>query len=73
MPSLCILDSSVFGLMPKISAAPSLPLTRQILFCYFGKVKLKVLPLAGMLSAHILPPWPSIIVLAMDNPSPEPF
>ena len=28
MPSLCILDSSVFGLMPKISAAPSLPLTR---------------------------------------------
>jgi hypothetical protein len=56
-----------------IFAAPSLLLTRQILFCYFGKVKLKVLPLSGMLSAHIHPPWPSIIALAMDNPSPKLF
>jgi hypothetical protein len=29
MPSFCILDSRVFGLMPKTSAAPSLPLTRH--------------------------------------------
>ena len=39
----------------------------------FGKVKLKTLPLAGTFSDHILPPCPSIIVLAMANPSPEPF
>jgi hypothetical protein len=30
MPSLCILDSSVFGLMPKIFAATCLPLTRPL-------------------------------------------
>jgi hypothetical protein len=48
---------------------------KQAVFYYhcFGKVKLKTLPVGDTFLAHILPPCPSIIVLAMANPSPELF
>jgi hypothetical protein len=38
-----------------------------------GKLKLKVAPLSRRLfSAHILPPWASIMLLQMNNPKPVP-
>jgi len=46
----------------------------EILFSHgFGRVNLKMLPFAGLLSTHILPPCASTIVLAMANPRPEPL
>jgi hypothetical protein len=38
-----------------------------------GRVKLNVLPSPGVLETHILPPCASMIVFAIDKPSPEPF
>ena len=39
----------------------------------FGRVKLKVLPFSGVLSTQVRPPCDSMIVLTMNNPSPDPF
>jgi hypothetical protein len=38
-----------------------------------GKLKLNVAPFpSALFSAHILPPWPSIMLFEINNPNPVP-
>ena len=42
-------------------------------YSFIGKLNTNVAPLpSGLFSAHILPPWASIIPLHMNNPKPVP-
>src|SRR5919198_4444991 len=45
----------------------------SLLWSNNGRLKLKVAPFPSILfSAHILPPWASIILLEINNPNPVP-